>query len=303
MRVFLTGATGAIGRPALAALVAGGHEVTAVARTAEKRAAVEAAGAAGATVDLFDAAAVREAVVAARPEAVVNLATSIPPASRAMRPAAWATNDRLRREASAHLVDAALAADAGRYVQESIVFPYPDSGDAWIDALTTDTDPGSIMASSAAAEAQAARFTATGGAGVVLRLGMFYGPGSAHTDLFLRLARWGIGYSAGDPDGYISSIHLDDAASAVVAALGAPPDVYDVVDDEPLRRRDYAAALAATAGRARHVRMPGRAIRLGGAATQPLVRSQRVSNRRFRDATGWAPRYPSARDGYAALNG
>jgi nucleoside-diphosphate-sugar epimerase len=254
------------------------------------------------TVDLFDADAVGDAVAVAGAEAVVNLATNIPSVGRAMRRGAWAGNDRLRREASAHLVDAALAAGATRFVQESIVFPYPDSGDAWIDAETTETDPGSFMASSGEAEAQSARFTDAGGTGVVLRFGMFYGPGLVHTDLFLRLARWGIGYSAGDPDGYMSSIHVDDAAAAVVAALGVPPGTYDVVDDEPLRRRDYAAALAATAGHSRFVRMPGRAIRLGGAQTQALVRSQRVSNRRFREATGWAPRYPSARVGYAALN-
>ena len=302
MKVFLTGATGAIGRLTVPALVAAGHEVTGVARTAGKRAAVEAAGATAVTVDLFDGAAVRDAVAAAGPEAVVNLATKIPSTGRAMLPGAWATNDRLRREASAHLADAALAAGASRYVQESIVFSYPDSGDAWIDAATTETDPRSLMASSRDAEAQAARFTASGGTGVALRFGMFYGRGSSHTELFLRAARWGIGYSAGDPDGYLSSIQLDDAAAAVVAALGAPAGTYDVVDDEPLRRRDYAAALAATAGHTRVVRLPGQAIRLGGAQTQALVRSQRVSNRRFREATGWAPRYPSARDGYAALN-
>jgi nucleoside-diphosphate-sugar epimerase len=301
MKVFLTGGTGAIGRPTVPLLVAAGHEVTAVARGPEKAAQVTAAGGTPVEVDLFDAGAVTAAV--ASHDAVVNLATSIPPLMKATRPAAWAPNDRLRREASAHLVDAALTAGATRFVQESIVFPYPDSGDRWIDAETTEPDAPGIMASARAAESQTARFTAGGGAGVVLRFGYFYGPGLAHTETFLRMARWGLAYSPGDADGYTPSIHVDDAAAAVVAALAAPPGVYDVVDDRPLTRREYAAALAAAAGRSRHLRVPGRLIRFGGSQAQAVVRSQRVSNRRFKEATGWAPRWPSAAEGLRATCG
>src|SRR5262245_39428548 len=163
MKVFLTGGTGAVGRPTLPALVAAGHEVTAVARGAEKAAQVTAAGGTPVEVDLFDHRGVAAAV--AGHEAVVNLATSIPPIAKAMRPSAWALNDRLRREASAHLVDAAIAAGAPRFVQESIVFTYPDSGDRWIDAETTQPDAPGILASAPDAEAQTARFTAGGGTG------------------------------------------------------------------------------------------------------------------------------------------
>ncbi len=301
MKVFLTGGTGAVGRPALPLLVAAGHDVTAVVRSPAKRAAAEAAGATPVAVDLFDAGAVREAV--AGHEAVVNLATHIPSLMAAMRPSAWATNDRLRREASAHLVDAALAAGAGRFVQESIVFTYPDCGDRWIDAASTETDAVAVTASALAAESETARFTAAGGdhAGVVLRFGQFYGPDVSHTATFLRFARWGIGLAAGDPDGYVSSIRVDDAAAAVVAALGAPAGVYDIVDDEPLTRRAFAAALAEAAGRRRHVIVPGKLARWGGTQAAAISRSQRVSNRRFKEATGWAPRWPSAAVGLAAL--
>jgi nucleoside-diphosphate-sugar epimerase len=195
MKVFLTGGTGAIGRQVVPLLVAAGHEVTAVVRSPAKRAAAEAAGATGVTVDLFDAAAVAGAV--AGHDAVVNLATRIPPLMAAMRPKAWADNDRLRREASVHLVDAALAAGASRFVQESITFTYPDSGDRWIDAASTEPDAVALTASALAAEAETARFTAAGGdagggdgahVGVVLRFGQFYGPGLAHTETFLRFA-------------------------------------------------------------------------------------------------------------------
>jgi nucleoside-diphosphate-sugar epimerase len=104
----------------------------------------------------------------------------------------------------------------------------------------------------------------------------------------------------GAPDSYVSSIHMTDAAAAVVAALDAPAGTFNVVDDEPLTKRDYAAALAAAAGKATWVRGPGRAALLFGDRLTSLTRSLRVSNARLRAATGWAPRYPSAREGWIA---
>jgi nucleoside-diphosphate-sugar epimerase len=298
VKVFLTGGTGAVGRPALACLVAAGHEVTALARTPAKAAEVTAAGAAAApAVDLFEPAAVTAAVHGH--EAVVNLATHVPPPTRAARGSAWATHDRLRREASAHLVDAALAAGATRFVQESIVFSYPDSGDRWLDAETTATVPGAVTDAAVAAEAQVARFTAAGGTGVVLRFGLFYGRGTTYTDAMLRWARRGVVYSPGTADGYASSIHVQDAAAAAAVALAAPAGIYDVTDDEPLTHDEQARVLAAAAGRSRFVRAPGRLARFAGPAGEVGMRSQRVSNRRFREATGWAPRWPSLAEGLA----
>ena len=299
MRIFLTGGTGAVGRPALAALLDAGHDVTAVVRSPEKRAQVEAAGARGVAVDLFDAAAVAAAVDGH--EAVVNLATHVPTLRAASRVSAWSEHDRLRREASGHLVDAALAAGAGRFVQESIVFLYPDGGDGWLDAATTEPEPWALTAAALVAEEHTARFTAGGGAGVALRYGMFYGPGTAYSETLLRAARWGVVLVAGHPDAYTSSVHVDDAATAAVAALAAPPGVYDVVDDEPVTRRAYAAALAAAAGRRRAVRVPGRLGRFAGPQGRATARSQRVSNRRFREVTGWSPRWRSVAEGFATL--
>lgn len=299
MKVFVTGGTGAIGRPTLPLLVAAGHDVTAVARSAEKRAQVDAAGAASVEVDLFDPGAVERAVDGH--DAVVNLATNIPPVTRATRASAWEVNDRLRREASRNLVDAALEGGASRIVQESITFSYPDSGDRWIDAESATPAPSAVVASALEAEANVERFTAAGRAGVVLRFGTFYGPGLHHTTTFLRWARRGVVYSGGDPDGYMSSIHVDDAAAAVVAALDAPPGVYDVVDDEPVTRREHAAILAQAAGRSRYVVAPGRLARVGGRTIEAILRSQRVSNRRFREATGWQPRWRSVREGLPAV--
>lgn len=113
-------------------------------------------------------------------------------------------------------------------------------------------------------------------------------------------ARRHIGVVLGSPDGYVSSIHVADGARAVAAALGVPAGTFNVVDDEPLTKQDYAAAMAQAAGRGMWLRVPGRAGLLAGDRLTSLTRSLRVSNARFRSASGWAPQYPSARQGWTA---
>src|SRR5262249_23287362 len=132
MRILVTGATGVIGRRVIPLLVQRGHEVTAVARSAEKAERLRRAGATPVVLDLFDRDAVGRAV--AGHEVVINLATHIPSSTTAMfLPGAWRENDRVRREGSAILVDAAIAGGATRFVQESFAPIYADSGDRWID--------------------------------------------------------------------------------------------------------------------------------------------------------------------------
>ncbi len=160
-----------IGRRAIPLCLARGHEVTAVARSAERRAGLERLGARAVAVDLFDRDQL--SAVLRGHDAVVNLATHMPASTlRMFLPGAWRENDRLRREASAALVDAALAAGIGRFVQESFAPVYPDRGDAWIDE-TTPIAPAGYNRTVADAEHAAARFCEAGGAGVVLRFAVF----------------------------------------------------------------------------------------------------------------------------------
>src|SRR6478735_4710910 len=135
MRVFVAGSTGVVGRRAVVALVAAGHEVTALVRSPEKAALARTLGATPVEGSLFDPDALRAAV--AGHDAVCNLATHIPPLTRAANPGAWAENTRIRSEGSGNLVDAALAAGATVYVQESIAFLYGDHRDEWVDAEST----------------------------------------------------------------------------------------------------------------------------------------------------------------------
>jgi nucleoside-diphosphate-sugar epimerase len=298
MRIFLTGATGVAGRRAVPLLIGAGHEVSAVARSAEKAAALSAAGASPIVVDLFDGNALRRAL--AGQDVVVNLATAVPPSSRMMMPGAWKEMDRIRRDASAILVDAALAANVRRFVQESFAPIYADRGDEWIDE-GSPVKPARYDRTVLDAESSAERFARGGGTAVALRFGYFYGPdpGGATLDM-IRFVRKGWSPAPG-PEGFISSISHDDVATAVVAALEVPGGIYNVVDDEPLRRREFFGSMAQALGAAPPKFLPKWAGRLMGGMGETLTRSLRISNRKFRQASGWAPRYPSARDAWPDL--
>lgn len=298
MKVFVAGATGVVGRRAVPLLVQAGHEVTAVARTPEKAAALQRAGARPVPADLFDAAGVRRAM--AGHDAVVNLATHIPRSTLQMiLPWAWRENDRIRREASAVLVDAALAEGVSRFVQESFAPMYPDCGDEWIDEEVPPR-PARYNRSTLDAERSAARFTHAGGTGVVLRFAGFYGPDAAHVPDLIRFTRRGMAALPGRRDAYVSSVSHDDAASAAVAALAVGAGIYNVVDDEPLRRAEFFAVVAAAEGVPPPKPQPAWMARLMGSVGELLSRSIRISNRTFREASGWAPRYPSLREGWPA---
>lgn len=297
MKVFVIGGTGAIGRHAVRSLVAAGHPTTAVARTSEKAAQVREDGAEPVEVSIFDSSALAGA--AAGHDAVVNLASKIPPMDKFMSSKAWAANDRVRREGSAAIVDAARTVGIDRVIQESVVMIYPDGGNEWI---TEETAPEEypLAQGNLAAEASAARFTADGGAGVVLRFGWFYGPGATHSEQFYAMAERHICVQMGRAGTFLSSIHMADAGAAVVAALGVPAGIYNVVDDEPLTKRGYADALAEATGAKAWIRSPGPLALLLGDRSTSLTRSIRASNERFRTASGWAPGFPSAREGWKA---
>ncbi|HMJ75758.1 MAG TPA: NAD(P)-dependent oxidoreductase [Iamia sp.] len=295
MKVFLAGGTGVVGTRALPALVAAGHEVTAVARSSAKAELVGRLGGTPTTVDLFDPAAVTAAV--AGHEIVVNLATSVPPLARSARKKAWAMHGRLRTDASRTLVDAALAAGAARFVQESICFPYLDAGDRWIDEDGPVDHDFWGYAPAGAAEQETARFTASsdGGVGVALRFGQFYAPDASHTVTMNRALRRRINPFVGDPAGYVSQIHGDDAGSAVAAALSAPPGIYNIVDDEPMVRREAGRAAAALLGLKPPLSFPGWVWNASPPSAKAIMRSLRVSHDRFTAATGWTPAHPSIR--------
>ena len=297
MRVFVAGASGVLGRRVVPLLVAAGHDVSALARSDGRAALLGGLGATPVRAEVFDPDAMVRAV--AGHEVVCNLATHIPATKSMAMPGAWAENDRIRSEGSRNLVDGALAAGAARYVQESIAFLYRDGGERWLDE-SAPIDPVANLRSATMAEANAARFSASGGTGVILRFAAFYGPDSDATLDMIRLARRRIALGAG-PDAYMSSITTDDAAAAVVSSLAAPAGLYNVGDDEPVTRRDFFAALAGALGVGPSRIAPAGLARLGGSKASVLVRSQRVSNGAFVEATGWKPAQRSVREGWPVV--
>jgi nucleoside-diphosphate-sugar epimerase len=297
VRVFIAGASGVVGCRAIPLLIAAGHRVTAMARTADAGARLSALGAAPIAVDLFDRAGLAAAV--AGHEAVINLATHMPASTIAMlMPGAWAENDRVRRDGSANLAEVALAAGVRLFMQESFAPAYPDCGDDWITE-TAPLRPARYNRTILDAEESARRFARAGGIGIVLRFGAFYGPDAMQTVAMIRAVRRGWAPLPARPEAFFSSISHDDAAAAVVAALRASPGCYNAVDDEPLRRREYFDSLAEALGVAPPRIPPAWLAPLFGSMGRLLARSQRVSNRKLRNETGWRPDYPSVREGWA----
>lgn len=298
MKILVTGATGVVGRRAVPLLIAAGHDVGALVRSRGKGIALENAGARTMQVNLFDLPALRAAV--AGHDVVVNLATHMPASmTRMLLAVAWHENDLIRTIASANLVDAAIATGVRRFIQESFAPVYPDSGEAWIDE-DMPIAPTRYNRSIADAEASARRFSESGGAGIVLRFAAFYGPDAFHVYDMIKFVRKGWAPLPGSPDAYVSSVSHDDAASAVVAALGVPAGTYNVVDNEPLRRREYADALAAALHVASPRPLPAWISALTGSLGELMSRSLRISNRLLRWESGWQPRYPSLREGWPA---
>ena len=301
MRVYVTGATGVIGRRAVPLLVAEGHEVTALVRSPAGAARMEAAGARPHTFDLFDRAQARRAF--ADHDAVINLATHVPRSTVAMlMPGAWRENDSIRREASATLAAAAREAGVERFVQESFAPIYPDRGDEWIDE-STPVLPVRYNLTVVNAEDSAARFTEAGGTGVVLRFAGFYGPHDTLVKDAIRSIRRGYAPLPGPAEAYFSMISHADAASAVAAALRVPAGCYNVADDLPLRRGELAASVARLLGAREPRALPAWLPKLMGSMGEMIVRSLRISNRKLAATSGWSPAYPSAREGWAAALG
>ena len=296
MRILVFGATGVVGRRAVPLMVAAGHDVTAVGRNPARRAALERAGAGVTAVDLFDRSAVRRAVQGK--DAVVNLTTHMPASTvRMMLPGAFRENDRIRKEGSAIVAEAAAEAGVGRLIQESFAPVYDDGGGRWLDESASQR-PVRYNRTVLDAERSAERFGERGGEWVVLRFAWFYGPDSFLPEM-VKIARKGWAPIPGAADAYWSSVSHDDAASAVLAALSAPSGTYNVCDDEPLTRRDVLDAITDAFGLARVKPMPSWATPLMGSLGGLMARSERMSNRKLR-GTGWAPRYPSAREGLRA---
>ena len=303
-RVFVTGATGEVGRRVVPGLIRLGYDVTAVGRSDAKRAALEKVGATAVASPSNDRGRISRQLASkalAGHSIVINLATHMPPSTmRMMLPWEWRENDRIRREDSAALVDAAIDAGVTRFLQESFAPVYEDGGDRWIDE-SFPIRPVKYNRTVVDAERSAHRFSEAGGVGIVLRFAGFYGPDQLLRDM-VGVVRKGWSPVPGPPAAFWSSCAHEDAASAVVAAALTPTvvaGIYNVCDDEPLHRIEWTQTLARAAGAPMPKPIPAWLEKVNG-TMQLLSRSQRMSNAKLKGASGWSPRWRSAREGLPA---
>ncbi len=293
MRIFVAGASGAIGVPLVKALVAEGHEVTALTRTAGKAGMLLGLGARPAVADALDADALRRVVVEAQPTHVIHQLTVLPKAgvrtARDLEP-----TNRLRVDGTRNLIAASIAAGARRLIVGSFAPLH-----AYGDHAPAEVQPGLDAVRSM--EAQALDAAARGQLeAIILRYGLFYGPGNPATQNLVALARRRMLPVVRGDNSLLPFIHIDDAVSATVAALarGVSGAIYEIVDDHAASMTDMVVELARDVGARRPLTVPAWLPKLL-APYLAQITSLRfpLSNAKARAELGWSPAYPSYREG------
>jgi 2-alkyl-3-oxoalkanoate reductase len=311
MKVFVAGATGALGTQLIPRLAEAGHDVTGMTRTAAKAEGLRKLGATPVVADALDADAVGEAIGSARPEVIVHQLTAIPESINPRKiDRDFELTNRLRTEGTDHLLAAARAAGARRFIAQSFAgWPFARTGGpVKSEEDPLDPDPPELLR----AMLDAIKYleaTVTGAAGLdglVLRYGGFYGPGTSISlsplGAQVKMVKRRMLPILGDGAGFASFVHIADAASATVAAVerGAP-GLYNVVDDEPAPMSEWVPTLASAVGAKPPRRVPrwlGRLAAGEGAVTM-MTEGRGASNEKAKRELGWAPRYPSWREGFA----
>ena len=312
MRIFVAGATGALGTQLVPRLVERGHEVTGMTRTESKRALLEELGARPVVADALDDDAVGEAVGAADPEVVVHQLTAISKFEPRSMDRSFALTNRLRTEGTDILLAAARAAGARRFVAQSfapVLYKRVGGPVKTEEDPLEDSPPDSISETLAGIKHVERVVTeAEGLEGVVLRYGGFYGPGTS-------LAKGGEQFEAirerkfplvGDAGGVWSFIEIRDAADATVAAIeGGPPGIYNIVDDDPAPVSEWLPVAARALGAKPPRRFPRWLARLlaGEVMTGMLTEMRGASNEKAKRELGWTPAHPSWRQGFAEAAG
>jgi nucleoside-diphosphate-sugar epimerase len=303
MRVLVVGASGAIGTRLVPQLVERGHEVTGTFRSPGREKSLQALGAKAIRLDVLDRNAVREAVLEADPEAIVHQATALTEAnfSRSLD-RTFAETNRLRVEGTDALLAAAWEAGVPRFVAQSFASMRYKREGSWVKTEEDPLDSAPLAKARESFDAMTHLEEAvTNAGGIVLRYGGFYG---ASNDGLIEPVRKRQFPIVGDGGGYLSFIHLDDAATATALALEHEgPAIFNIVDDEPAPVREWLPVLASTLGAKPPRRVPVWLARLfaGELAVMMGTESRAASNAKAKRELGWTLRYPSWRQGFAAV--
>jgi nucleoside-diphosphate-sugar epimerase len=300
MRVFVAGASGAIGTRLVPQLVDRGHEVIGASRSAEKAEDIRALGAEPVALDLLDRAAVRRAVLEAAPDAIVHQATALAEVTFSRNfDRTFANTNRLRTEGTDALLAAAREARVDRFVAQSFA-SYRNAREG--GPVKTEDDPLDPAPVAKTRESHAAmrhlEEVVTNAGGIALRYGIFYGAANDGLIEPVRKRQYPI---VGEGGGVASFIHLDDAAAATVLALEHDrPGIFNIVDDEPAPVREWLPVLADALGAKPPRRFPRWLARLfaGEAAVVMGTESRGASNAKAKRELGWQLRYPAWREGF-----
>ena len=309
MRILIAGATGAVGRELVPALVRAGHEVTGTSRSVEGASGLVPLGARPAVMDALDPVTTKATVAWAQPDVIVHQLTALPKVPDLRKPDVYERTDRLRREGTANLVAAALDVGVRRIVAQSIAFAYRAEGGAIKSedaALATDAPAPFGPTVQAVAELERQVTKTAGIAGTVLRYGWFYGPGTyfapdGYIGGEVKRRRYPV---IGSGKGITSFLHVEDAAAATVAAIeNDVTGVFNVVDDEPLALAEWLPLYAQALGAKAPLRVPRLVARLaaGPVVTEMATEMRGASNAKAKRELGWSPRFPSVRGGFAGL--
>jgi nucleoside-diphosphate-sugar epimerase len=302
--VFVAGGAGALGRRLVPQLVARGHQVTATTTSPGKLGLLERLGAVGALMDGLDGVSVGEAVAAAQPDAIVHQMTALS-AAHAGKPDLkhpdrfFATTIRLRSEGIDHLLAAAEATGVSHVVAQSFGAFNGIREGGWVKTEEDPMDPGPASARNGAEALHHLEDVVVKAGGAALRYGSLYGPGAI--DDWVELVRKRQFPLVGGGTGYMSWVHLDDAASATVLALEQnATGVFNIVDDEPAPATEWLPYLAACAGAKRPMRIPKWLARLlaGELAVIMMTEGRGFSNAKAKRELGWKLRYPTWREGF-----
>jgi nucleoside-diphosphate-sugar epimerase len=302
MRVFVAGATGAIGKQLVSRLVAGGHEVHGMTRTESKQGVLRELGAVPVVADALDPDQVAAAVGKAEPDVIVHQLTAL--AGEGMRglKRRIAMTNRLRSEGTDHLLAAGQAVGVRRFVAQSNYGLYARTGGpvkSEEDPLDTTPPRRQREAAAAIYHLEEAVLDASWTEGIVLRYGAFYGPGTGMDEWF-RKRRFPL---VGDGGGVWSWIHIADAAEATVAAVEhGTRGIYNVVDDDPAPVAEWLPALTRMLSGKKPRRVPSFIVRLaaGEFAVLMMTEARGASNAKAKRELGWHPAHPSWRQGFEA---
>ncbi|HKO27785.1 MAG TPA: NAD(P)-dependent oxidoreductase [Solirubrobacteraceae bacterium] len=309
MRVFVAGATGAMGKQLVPRLVEAGHRVIGMTRTESKQGDLWDLGAEPVVADALDPEQVAEAVARTQPEVIVHQLTAISAFDPKHFDREFALTNRLRTEGTDHLLSAGRAVGVRRFVAQSYAaWPYVRTG-GWVkseDDPLDPTPPREMRESLAAIRhLEEAVLGADWTEGIVLRYGAFYGPGTSMSPggESFEIVRKGKFPVVGDGRGVWSFVHIADAAEATVAAVErGTPGIYNVVDDDPAPVAEWLPALSEKLGARKPWRVPKFVGRLfaGEAGTVMMTEIRGASNSKAKRELGWTPRHVSWREGFAA---